>query len=227
MLKAQLARRGGDEARTFAWQYDGSLGGTVRSTDANFLDCIAGFPLFVDDLRRNGASDPATTAAIANLIDLFRAADEHGEDLRLLGALAPDLLYIRISELRDFDRWTLVYAAMAPQLLLDQLRVRGICSFYILDNTIHEDRFDALVKIFTDAGYSVVSPNLDGLTEAELLDRIDAAQVLRKHILYVEGDDTVNYLDAVRAMPKRPWYTVAFRNQAPSVNSVQILQLAG
>jgi hypothetical protein len=107
------------------------------------------------------------------------------------------------------------------------LRVRGICSFYILDNSIREDRFDALVKIFSDVGYSVISPNLDGVDEAEVLNRIEAAQILRKHILYVERDASVNYLDAVRAMPKRPWYTVAFRNQAPTVNSVNILQLAG
>jgi len=70
---------------------------------------------------------------------------------------------------------------MVPQLLLDQLRVRGVSSFYILDNSIREDRFDALVKIFSDAGYSVISPNLDGASEAEVLDRIDSAQVLRKH----------------------------------------------
>ena len=63
-------------------------------------------------------------------------------------------------------------------------------------------------------------------TEAQVLDRIDGAQILRKHILYVERDASVNYLDAVRGMPKQPWYTVGFRNQAPTVNSVEILQLA-
>lgn len=144
----------------------------------------------------------------------------------MLGAFAPDLLYIRTSELRDFDRWTRVYAGMGPQLLFDQLRVRGICSFYILDNAIREDRFDAMVKIFSDVGYSVISPNLDGATQADVLDRIDAAQILRKYILYVERDASVNYLDAVRGVPKRPWYTVGFRNQAPVVNSLEILQLA-
>jgi hypothetical protein len=128
--------------------------------------------------------------------------------------------------LHDFDRWTRIYIRMVPQLLLDQLRVRGICSFYILDNSIREDRFDAMVKIFSDAGYSVISPNLDGATETDVLNRIDAAQILRKHILYVERDASVNYLAAVSGVPKRPWYTVAFRNQAPTVNSVDILQLA-
>jgi len=198
-----------------------------ESTVTSLLDCIAGFPVFVDGLRKNGADDYGVTAAIGDLINLVQQADKGGEDLSLLGALAPDLLYIRVSELLDFDRWTRVYAGMAPQLLLDQLRVRGVSSFYILDNSIREDRFDALVKIFSDVGYSVISPNLDGVTEAEVLNRIDAAQILRKHILYVERDASVNYLDAVRGMQKRPWYTVAFRNQAPTLNSVEILQLAG
>jgi hypothetical protein len=197
-----------------------------KSIAADLLDCIAGFPLFVEGLRKNGNGDQRTAAVISDLVNLFRKADERGEDLNLLGALAPDLLYIRTSELLDFDRWTRVYAAMAPQLLLDQLRIRGICSFYILDNAIREDRFDAIVKIFSDVGYGVVSPNRDCATEAEVLDRIDGAQILRKHILYVERDATVNYLETVRGMPKRPWYTVAFRNQAPTVNSVEILQLA-
>jgi hypothetical protein len=178
-------------------------------------------------LDMNLLAQGVTVPAIADLINLFRNADEHGEDLRLLGALAPDLLYIRTSELQIFDRWTRVYAAMVPQLLLDQLRVRGVSSFYVLDNSIREDRFDALVKIFSDVGYSVISPNLDGASEAEVLDRIDSAQVLRKHILYVERDASVNCLDAVRGIQKRPWYTVAFRNQAPTLNSVEILQLAG
>jgi hypothetical protein len=200
---------------------------TNESTEANLLDCIAGFPLFVDGVRKNGADAESTAAAINDLINLFQKADEGGEDLSLLGAFAPDLLYIRTSELRDFDRWTRVYAGMAPQLLLDQLRVRGVCSFYILDNAIREDRFDAIVKIFSDAGYLVVSPNLDGATETEVLGQIDSAQILRRHIFYVERDATVNYLDAVRSLFKRPCYTVAFRNQAPTVKSIQILQLAG
>jgi len=198
-----------------------------KSTAADLLDCIAGFPLLIDGIRKNEAIDEATRLAITDLINLFRTVDEQGEDVRLLGALAADLLYIRISELRDFDRWTRVYAAMAPQLLFDQLRVRGVSTFYILDNAIREDRFDALAKLFSDAGFLVVSPNLDGATKAEVLDRIDGAQILRKHILYVERDASVNYLDAVRGMPKRPWYTVALRNQVPTLNSVEILQLAG
>jgi hypothetical protein len=90
-----------------------------QSTVARLLDCITGFPLFVNGLREKGADDESTTAAIEDLIDLFQKSDEAGEDLRVLGALAPDLLYIRTSELRDFDRWTCVYARMAPQLLLD------------------------------------------------------------------------------------------------------------
>ena len=202
-----------------------------KSTANDLLDCIGAFVLFVDRLRvdglkANGENDQCTTL-IANLVDLFRDADEHGEELSLLGAFAPDILYKRICELQSFDGWTRAYAAKVPQLLFDQLRVRGISSFYILDNSIQEDRFEALVNIFSDVGYSVISPNLDGASEAEVLDQVESLQILRKHILYVERDTSVNYLDAVRGIQKRPWYTVAFRNQAPTLNSVTILQLAG
>jgi hypothetical protein len=55
-----------------------------KSTAADLLDCIAGFPLFVDGLRANGAGDECTTALVADL-----NANERDEDLRLLGGLAP------------------------------------------------------------------------------------------------------------------------------------------
>jgi hypothetical protein len=197
-----------------------------RSLAADLLDSIAGFPLFVEELRANGEQEKVTSAMIDDLIRLFRQADDSGEDLSVLGAFVPDLLYIRISELEMMDQWTRVYTRVVPHLLLDQLRVRGICSFYILDNSIREDRFDALIKLFGDAGFSVISPNIDGIDEAEALQRIEYGQALRNHILYVERDATVNYLDSIRNFKKMPWYTVAFRNQAPTVNAMEFLQTA-
>ncbi len=199
---------------------------TTRSLEVDLLDCIAGFPLFVDELRSKAKGETCTAALIEGLTELFQKADDCGEDLRLLGAFAPDLLYIRISALEVFDEWTRVYTRMVPNLLLDQLRVRGISSFYILDNSIRQDRFDALVKVFADAGFLIVSPNIDGGDQTVVLEHIEYAQALRKHILYVERDATVNYLDAVRSCKKRPWYTVAFRNQAPTVSAVDVLKLS-
>jgi hypothetical protein len=196
------------------------------SLTADLLDCISAFSLFVDELRADGGTDKCTPDLIADLATLFGKADECHEDLSLLGAFLPDLLYTRVSELRMFDRWTRLYAEIVPHFLLDQLRVRGICSFYILDNSIREDRFDALVKIFSDAGYVVISPNLDTAGKAELLNRIQSAQGLRRHILYVERDASVDYLEAVRGLRKAPGYTVSFRNLAPAVGSMEILQLA-
>jgi len=165
-----------------------------RSLEADLLDCISGFSLFVDELRADGTHKNATTPLVDDLVRLFRKADEGKEDLRLLGAFVPDLLYIRISELQMMDQWAQVYTRMLPHLLLDQLRVRGICSFYILDNEIRKDRFDALVKVFGDAGFFVISPNLDGAGEAELVERVDYAQVLRNHILYVEKVGELAYI---------------------------------
>ena len=96
----------------------------------------------------------------------------------------------------------------------------------ILDNSIRQDRFDLLVEIAEEVGCHIISPNFDGASEADLLTQIEGAQMARHHILYVERDASVNHLDAVRSCPKRPCYTVAFRNQAPTVNQIEILQLA-
>jgi hypothetical protein len=197
-----------------------------NSLAADLLDCIAGLPLFVDAMRKEAEREDVSRRVVDGLVQMFRQADETDENLSLLGAAAPDLLYIQAMELKSFDDWTLRYTRLGPRLLFDQLRVRGICSFYILDNTIREDRFKALVEIFTEAGLWVHSPGIDGASLADIISRIDACQTLHNHIVYVEPDATVNYLEAIRTLPKHPYYTGAFRNQAPDSKMIEILQLS-
>jgi hypothetical protein len=197
-----------------------------KSLAADLLDCISGFPLFAGVISTQGGDEDISVRLVENLIQMFREADQTDEDLRLLGSAAPDLLYVRIMDLKVLDDLTLRYTRLVPRLLFDQLRVRGVCIFYILDNTIRADRFKALVKIFTEAGFTVLSPGIDGASLEALIHRIDACQTLHNHIVYVEPDATVNYLEAIRTMPKSSYYTVTFRSQAPVSPMVEILQLS-
>ena len=73
-------------------------------------------------------------ALFESLIRRFHKADFENLDLRLLGAYAPDLLYIRIAELTIVDEFTCDFCRILVNLLFDQLRARGVNSSYILDN---------------------------------------------------------------------------------------------
>jgi hypothetical protein len=197
-----------------------------KSLAADLLDCISGFPLFVDAIREEGGDEDMPVRLVEGLVQTFQRADQSHEDLRLLGSAAPDLLYVRIIALKTLDDSTLRYTRLVLRLLFDQLRVRGVCIFYILDNMIPANRFKALVEIFTEAGFTVHSPAIDGASLEALVARIDACQTLHHHIVYVEPDAAVNYLEAIRTIPKRAYYTVTLRNQAPDSAMVQILQLS-
>ena len=129
------------------------------SLTADLLDCIAGFPLFVDAMRNAEDGAEISMRLVDELLRRFSEADETRLDLSLVGSAAPDLLYIQIMGLICFDDWTLRYTRFAPRVLFDELRKRGVCSFYILDNAIRDDRFRALVEIFREAGFAVHSPN--------------------------------------------------------------------
>lgn len=48
---------------------------------------------------------------------------------------------------------------------------------------------------------------------------------LRRHILYVEPDASVNHLDTIQALAIDSHYAAAFRNPAPSVSHIEILSL--
>ena len=163
--------------------------------------------------------------ALEDLIRLFQRADREKLDLRLLGAFAADLFYSRIVALEMMDDHTRDFCRVVVSLLFDQLRVRGVKAFYILDNQIPEERFAAVTELATIAGLHVISPQLNSHSESEIVQMINCQMTLRRHILYVEPDAKFNYLDKIKALAKHSDYVVAFRNQAPSVFLVEILSL--
>jgi hypothetical protein len=195
-----------------------------ESLEADLLDVLAGLPLFVQKMRE-GDQEVGPTL-FANLIRLLGKADREKSDLRILGAFAPDMFYRRIIALESMDGHTRDFCKGTASLLFDQLRARGVMAFYILDNEIREDRFAALIELAETAGLHVISPRgLDSLSEPEVVQAINCQMTLRRHILYVEPDSSVNHLDRIKALAKDSDYVASFRNEAPSVPLIEIISL--
>jgi hypothetical protein len=194
-----------------------------ESLGANLLDAIAGLPLFAQKMREGDQG--IGPMLFGDLIGLFQRADREQADLRLLGALAPDMFYKRVVELELMDGHTRDFCKVIVGLFFDQLRVRGVMAFYILDNEIRADRFAALTELAEAASLQVIRPQLDSDSESKVVETIKAQMTLRRHILYVEPDASVNYLDTIQALAIDSDYVVAFRNQAPSVSHIEILSL--
>ena len=91
--------------------------------------------------------------------------------------------------------------------------------------TLRDDRFLALKDLAELAGVHVIGPKDGSLSEAQAREMIDFHVTLHHHILYVEPDSSVNYLNPVGIAVQKTDCVVAYRNLASLDPSIQILSL--
>jgi hypothetical protein len=75
------------------------------------------------------------------------------------------------------------------------------------------------------AGLHVICPQGGSLSEPEIVEMIDVHTTLHEHILYVEPDASVNYLNMVSLLAQKTDYVVVYRNLEPTDPSMQLLSL--
>ena len=199
--------------------------GLIDSPETRSLEPIVSLSAIVDRMRLDDDPKSGTVNALETIITNLQAIDFASHRARLLGVLAPDILYQSICHLTMLDRFTRLYIQAAVRHYFSEIREAGICSFYVLDNELRDDRFAAFVELFDLAGFSVTSPHVQGLEWVGLEARIRADLAERRCIAYVEKDATVNHLDSVKALAAASGYAAAFRNLAPETPEVEILGL--
>lgn len=151
--------------------------------------------------------------------------------LKVLGVELTDLLYLVVSILTLRDAHTTMYYTNIIGYFFRLLAGRKVLFFYVLDNTLRDDRFRLTIELYEAAGFSVVYPyNLGDLDFSEKYTKlqtrdykaiekeIDAAREKKEHILYVEKDSSVNYLDDVLHLAEefQGEYECVFRNKGPA-----------
>ena len=151
--------------------------------------------------------------------------------LKKMAVELTDIMYIKISAFDIRDIHTAGYFGIVVASLFWELKIKGILCFFILDNSIRDDRFKMTVELFGSAGFAGVYPysvkelqHSDQYTKLPVLDyksvekEIDEAKDRKRHIFYVEKDDSANYLKQVLQIAEefQNEYVCIFRNKAPS-----------
>lgn len=188
--------------------------GPSRATDC--LDAVVAFPVAVEQMR--GANDD--TSLIKQMIAGTRVAfgsleatDKEG--LLFVAAAAQDLLYRYIAQITVLDRHTRAYCSHVVRFFFERLTRHHVRTFYILDNALREDRFQATLELFGLSGIATVTPRRDGLAWPTLTSKLRGGMNAFGHVAYIEPDAAVNHLDSVKRVAVENPCVATFRNLAP------------
>lgn len=158
--------------------------------------------------------------------EYFRAVELNKEQLRRLAIYVADKLYRVIMGMTIVDNYTRTYFVEVIPYLWDAIQNRGVDLFYILDNTLREDRFQALIELFALTGMAVVTPYTDNgnLGGDAVGKRVKDCMASTRMIIYVEKNANVNYLQKVIRLARSSSYTVAFRNNGPEDSNITMFE---
>jgi hypothetical protein len=148
-----------------------------------------------------------------------------GGDPIELALPAVDKLYQNIAALTMLDLYTQGYCAIVVREFFHQLSCCNVTTFYILDNALRQDRFEAVMMLFDVSGVKAVSPQTHGMDWQELEREIKAKVQNGQHVAYIEPDATVNHLDSAIALARRLPCVSTFRNLAPDESGIQVIGL--
>jgi hypothetical protein len=190
------------------------------------LDGLVSFAVAIDRMRQQSDIVTVPQAIREHTRNAFAALDNAGSDLRMIAAGSTDLLYRQVMSLTQMDQYTLGYTATVVNAFYRLLAERGVRTFYVLDNSLRQDRFLAVLRLFKEAGITTFSPNTHGL-EWQPIQRQIASSLggANAHVAYIEPDASANHLESAVALAKQSAAVSTFRNEAPENPSFSILSL--
>ena len=198
------------------------------SRAADCFDGVVAFPAAVKQMRDTGDDHEFPETMIAGTRVAFESLESADRDgLLFVAATAQDLLYRYIMQLTLVDRYTRAYSSMVVRYFFEQLSERGIRTFYILDNTLREERLEATLELFELSGIVTVTPRRDGLAWPDLAARLRAGTEAVGHVAYIEPDAAVNHLEAAKQLAGEIPCVATFRNLAPDDPQHDIINFGG
>lgn len=206
----------------------------------NAMDLILNMNDVMDSMR-SSSNDEAM--AIVESLESYakKIVKELGEDAldnKKIITEITDKLYRMAMEFGVVDVHTNGYIAIVLHRLFWELSQRGIRIFYILDNTLRDDRFKLILEQLPPAGFSVITPHIannlqyepevsetENLPYEDVEKKIKEALSLNKNILYIERDGSVDYLEKVVELARgaNDEYVKIYRNSAPE--SLEIIEI--
>lgn len=196
--------------------------------DYSILDCLGALPAAVDQMRADRDDRTIPARMIGHTRQAFAAMPQlNAAQALAIATTAQDQLYRHVSALSVLDHYTRRYVAGVVRHFFLELSGRGVRTFYVLDNQIREDRFQAVIELFGHAGIGVVTPRLHGGDWEGLRSRIELLLEEVGHAAYIEPDAQWNHMEDAVAFAKGLPYLATFRNAAPTEARVQLLSSGG
>ncbi len=196
------------------------------SAASDCFNCLLALPVAVKSMRDSPNGRDVVLMIVGGTQSAFRALqDKDLDDLLSMAGLAQDRFYRHVAEMTIMDQHTVFYCKFAMRFFFDQLSERGIRTFFILDNTLREDRLAVLLQLFECAGITAVTPSRDGLEWPSLAGKIRDALEAGGHAAYIEPDALVNHLDAARELARGIPCVATFRNLAPQDPKIRMIQM--
>lgn len=224
-------------------------------------DIVDNIDVYLSEMRKRGDKTEIPKQLNEYSWNFFRDVNPDKEKLNSLAIFLADHIYRYAAASELIDNYTKVYFMTVFTNLWDAIQSRGVDTFYILDNTIREDRFHLTIQLFALTGMAIVAPyavmgnyikymsleeqakwvlsfdkeafdpkkvtitidSSDYLREEETLDLIKKYMEHSRNIVYIEKDDSVNYLDKVIDLSKNSSYTSFLRNKAPEDPNVIVI----
>lgn len=194
---------------------------------ADCFDSIVAFPGAIERMRTAGDDHNFPETMVAGTRAAFQSLNSTDHDgLLFVAAAAQDLLYRYVMQLSIMDRFTRAYCSIVVRYFFEQLTERGIRTFYILDNTLREDRFAATLELFALSGIVTTTPNRDGLSWSVLAPRLRATLDAGGHAAYIEPDALVNHLDSALKLATEIPCVATYRNLAPDDTRHEIVNFS-
>jgi hypothetical protein len=186
---------------------------------------------YISAIREAGEDEGRDVAnfLLKFITDYFENEKADDLELKKITVEMVDDIYVKIMNLKQRDAYTNIYFGNVLNRLFWELRQNNILAFYIVDNTIRDDRFKMLIELLNSVQFAVVYPyifdeikyseNYSKYPTKEYKDiekQIDEGVKQKKHILYVEKDDSVNYLNNILALGEefQSKYVCIFRNHS-------------
>ena len=195
----------------------------------------------VMDSTRNSSNEEAMAIVESLESSAKKIVNDLGDDAienkKLISEMT-DKLYRMAMEFGIVDVHTNGYIAIVLHRLFWELGQKGVRIFYILDNTLRDDRFKLILEQLPPAGFSVITPHIannlqyepettqtENLPYEEIEKKIKEALSLSRNIIYIERDGSVDYLEKVVELARgaSDEYVKIYRNSAPE--SLEIIEI--
>jgi hypothetical protein len=198
---------------------------------------IADIILRVNEYLENMRMDTQGSSELIDFLDKFIRDYFHNLslnelELKTLIVEIVDAMYLQIVNFMERDIITDGYFGIIVNRLFWELAQNNVLMFFVLDNQLRDDRFKLTSELFGISHFTTIYPyNVNKLEYGngntqfpikeykEVEKQIKKAVSEKKHIFYLEKDNSVNYLPKVLSLAEefQDKYVCVFRNQAPDI----------